>query len=58
MTEQEAAERLCALLNEIEAAGHGVGIQPNFGSGYHLTVGEDAAVYEPRFDDAAWEVES
>ena len=24
MTEQEAAERLCAVLNEIEAAGHEV----------------------------------
>jgi len=57
MTEQEAAERLCALLNEIEAAGHEVSIDPNFGSGYHLSVGKSAAVHEPRFDDGDWEVD-
>jgi len=57
MTEEEAATKLCVLLNEIEAAGIGVGIVPNFGSGYRLTVGESAAVHEPRFDDGAWEVD-
>lgn len=57
MTEQEAAERLCALLNEIEGAGHPVSIDPNFGSGHHLSVGQEAAVYEPRFDDRVWEVD-
>lgn len=57
MTEEEAAARLAALLNEIEEAGHAVQITPNYGRGYHLSVGESAAVYEPRFDDGAWEVD-
>lgn len=51
MTEQEAAERLCALLNEIEAAGHEVEIDE---TGSRLWIG-DWAVKAPRFDDGVWE---
>jgi hypothetical protein len=57
VTEKEAANRLCELLNEIEAAGYAVQISPNFGSGYHLSVGEGGVhLAEPRFDDGVWEV--
>jgi len=57
MTELEAADRLCALLNEIEEAGHAVQISPGFGSDYHLSIGE-GSVYlaEPPCEDEPWEV--
>lgn len=56
MTEKEAAKRLCALLNEIQAAGHRVEVTSNFGSGYYLAVGLEASVDEPVFDDGEWTV--
>lgn len=52
MTEQKAAERLCTLLNEIEAAGHEVEI---YETGSRLWVG-DWSVKAPQFDDGVWEV--
>lgn len=51
MTEQEAAEKLCALLNEIEAAGREVQIDE---TGFRLWVGE-WAVKAPRLEDGSWE---
>lgn len=51
MTEQEAAERLCAVLNEIEAAGPTVEIDE---TGARLWIG-DWSIKAPRFDDEAWE---
>lgn len=52
MTEQEAADRLCVLLNEIEEAGHAVQIQ-----GETLTVGEGSVyLVEPPCEDEPWEV--
>ena len=56
MTEQEAAERLCALLNEIQAAGHQVSVSERSDRGA-LEVGEYMSVLEPFFEDAAWEAE-
>lgn len=52
MTEQEAAEKLCAVLNEIEAAGPTVEIDETRS---RLWVG-DWSVKAPRLDDRAWEV--
>lgn len=53
MTEQEAAERLCALLNEIEEAGHAVMIQPD-----HLMIGDGSVhILEPPCEDEPWEVQ-
>lgn len=52
MTEQEAANRLCAVLNEIQAAGHETAIGPEL-----LWVGE-TVINEPTFSDGQWEVES
>jgi len=57
MTEEEAANRLCELLNEIEEAGIAVQIAPSFGSGYHLAIGEGAIyIAEPPCEDEPWEV--
>lgn len=56
MTEEEAAEKLAALLRDIEVAGHRVGIVPNFGSGHFLVVGDNQCLYEPTEDDGVWEV--
>lgn len=57
MTEEEAAHKLCELLNEIEEAGVAVQIQPNFGSGYHLSVGEGGVhLVEPPCEGEPWEV--
>lgn len=50
MTEQEAAEKLCAVLNEIEAAGPTVEIDETRS---RLWVG-DWSVKAPRLDDVAW----
>jgi hypothetical protein len=52
VTEQEAAEKLCALLNETEAAGYEVG--PN--SAGDLNVGERAVIIAPALADQPWEV--
>lgn len=49
MTEQEAAEKLAALLNEIQAAGHQVAVGPEL-----IWVGE-TVINEPTFDDGLWE---
>lgn len=54
MTEQEAAERLCALLNEIEAAGHAVWWSPDPGAGLQIEGGPFVA--EPPCDGEPWEV--
>lgn len=56
MTEQEAAAKLGALLNEIQAAGHQVGISERSDRGA-LYVGEYMSVLEPFFEDTIWEVE-
>lgn len=57
MTELEAADRLCALLNEIEAAGHAVQISPGWDGSYHLMVGEgDVYLAEPPCEGEPWEV--
>lgn len=52
MTEQEAAERLAMLLNEIQAAGHEV--MPHEDG---IRIG-DLLIAEPRWVDAVWEVEA
>lgn len=54
MTEEEAAERLCALLNEIQAAGHQVSVSERSDRGA-LEVGGCTSVLEPFFEDAPWE---
>jgi hypothetical protein len=55
VTEQEAADKLGALLNEIEQAGVEVSIQP-FKGGFHLAVGADIYIMEPPCEDEPWEV--
>lgn len=55
MTEQEAAERLAALLNEIQAAGHMCAIVIGHNGRYDICVGETHGVLEPRLDDGVWE---
>ena len=55
MTEQEAAAKLCALLNEIEDAGHV--IRWTFYDGVEgLEVGDAHFVAEPPCEDEPWEV--
>ena len=57
MNEKEAAEKLAVLLNEIEEAGIAVQIEPNFGSGYHLSVGDGSVhLMEPPSEGEPWEV--
>jgi len=58
MTEQEAAERLCTLLNEIEAAGIPVSVGEHrigYGSAWGLDVG-NLFLAEPPCEDEPWEV--
>lgn len=52
MTEQEAAERLCTLLNEIEAAGHEVyySVHSNI-----MHVGDDQEILAPPCEGEPWE---
>jgi hypothetical protein len=50
VTEQEAARKLCALLNEIGAAGYEVATGPEL-----IWVGE-TVISEPSFSDGQWEV--
>lgn len=59
MNELEAAEKLGALLNEIEEAGIAVQIQPSNRGGYHLSVGDGGVhLMEPPCEDEPWEVRS
>jgi hypothetical protein len=52
MTEQEAANRLCELLNEVEEAGIAVMLQPD-----HLLIGEGSVhIVEPPCEGEPWEV--
>lgn|GEM_PF-5358257 len=51
MTELEAAERLCALLNEVETAGLQVTVDHN----ENIWVG-DVQVAAPSDDEEPWEV--
>lgn len=50
MSEKEAAKRLCALINEIQAAGYQVVVGD---AGTDLWVG-DHVIQEPQFDDGEW----
>jgi hypothetical protein len=54
MTEEEAANRLCELLNEIEETGHQVHWSSRNGD-EGLFIG-DAQVAEPPCEDEPWEV--
>jgi len=55
MTEQEAAERLCTLLNEIEGAGHETSWSSHNGE-EGLFVGDGVWVKAPEWGDGVWEV--
>jgi hypothetical protein len=50
MTEKEAAERLCALLNEMSDQGHEVAVGPEL-----IWVGE-TVINEPSLADGTWEI--
>lgn len=52
MTETEAAERVCALLNEMQAAGYEVSTG---GVGRDLWVG-DVCLREPLLGDGEWDL--
>lgn len=54
MTEEEAADRLCELLNEIEGAGHQVHWSSRNGD-EGLFIG-DVHIAEPPCEDEPWEV--
>jgi hypothetical protein len=56
VTEQEAAKRLCTLLNEIEAAGHECGSYATYDGGSIIYVGEELELKPPQFSDGVWEV--
>lgn len=58
MTELEAAEKLGALLNEIEEAGHMVYLHPDLvGPGHHIAIGEGGVyIAEPPCEGEPWEV--
>lgn len=56
MTEQEAAEKLGALLNEIEEAGHLVHWHNESGHFEGLAIGE-YLIAEPRSEGEPWEVQ-
>ena len=55
MTEEEAAKRLCELLNEIEETGHPVTWSFSYGDG-GLYVGSDVYIAEPPTEGEPWEV--
>lgn len=55
MTEEEAADKLCALLNKIEKAGHQVSLFATMGQGW-IEVGPVVEVHSPPSDDEPWEV--
>ncbi len=52
MTEEEAAAKLCALLNEIQGAGHEAAVGPDL-----IWVGE-TVVNAPTWSDGQWEVDA
>jgi hypothetical protein len=58
VTEEEAAERLCELLNEVEEAGIVVMLHPNIpGPGHHISIGQGGTyLAEPPSEDEPWEV--
>lgn len=56
MTEEEAAEKLVALLNEIEAAGHEVGSYATNDSDSRIYVGTRFELAPPNTDEEPWEV--
>lgn len=56
MNEREAAEKLAALINEIQAAGHQVAINEVLPGRFLLEIGDTYGVLEPVFADTAWEV--
>ena len=56
MTEKEAANRLCELLNEIEEAGHQVYWNPVPGGHDGLGIGDFWYVAEPPSEGEPWEV--
>lgn len=57
MTEEEAAAKLCELLNEIEEAGIAVQIQPGSSGESHLSVGDGGVhLLEPPSEDEPWEL--
>jgi hypothetical protein len=56
VTEQEAAERLCALLNEVEAAGYQISWSSS--DGYEGLFIGDIQIAEPPCGDEPWEVRS
>lgn len=55
MTEEEAANKLCVLLNEIEGAGHEV-VWTSQSGVEGLQVGDGPFVAEPPSQDEPWEV--
>jgi hypothetical protein len=55
MSEEEAANRLCELLNEIEEAGHQVSWADR-ASGSGLMVGPEVLIAEPPCEDEPWDV--
>lgn len=57
MTEREAAEKLAALLNEIQEEGYEVALEPLHGGGYCIGVG-DYYLPDPPSHGAPWEVKS
>lgn len=54
VNEREAAEKIAALLNEIQAAGLQVSVSERSDRGA-LEVGDWFSVVEPFFDDQPWE---
>jgi len=57
VTEQEAAERLCALLNEMDAAGHELIVDETTRSLRAVLVIGSVTVVQPFFDDEPWEIQ-
>lgn len=55
MTEEEAAHKLCELLNEVEEAGHQVQWTHSFGAD-GLAVGLRFHIAEPPCEGEPWEV--
>lgn len=55
MTEEEAADKLCELLNEIEVAGHEVRWTIQYGT-EGLEVGSGPFIAEPPCEGEPWEV--
>lgn len=57
MTEEEAAKKLAAVLNEIEEAGIAIQIFPALRDQYHMAVGDGGAyLMEPPSEGEPWEL--